>query len=82
MNLFSSSLGAGKTGIDAVLFLLNQNVEADKITWIIPNDPWLINRDKFKDLENMSLTNMTTLVRYEILCRGWPIKMAPLIIAK
>ena len=67
MNLFCFAPGAGKTGIDAVLFLLNQNVDADKITWIMPNDPWLVNRDKFKDLENMSLTNMTTLVRYEII---------------
>ena len=38
-------LGAGKTGIDAVLFLLHQNVEADKIIWVMPNDAWLMNRD-------------------------------------
>ena len=38
-------LGAGKTGIDAILFLLNQNVEADKIVWIMPNDAWFMNRD-------------------------------------
>ena len=38
-------LGAGKTGIDAILFLLNQNVEADKIIWVMPNDAWLMNRD-------------------------------------
>ena len=38
-------LGAGKTGIDAILFLLHQNVEVDKIIWIMPNDAWLMNRD-------------------------------------
>ena len=38
-------LGAGKTGIDAILFLLHQNVEVDKIVWIMPNDAWLMNRD-------------------------------------
>ena len=38
-------LGSGKTGIDAVLFLMNQNVNPDKIIWIMPNDAWLVKRD-------------------------------------
>ena len=38
-------MGAGKTGLDAILFLIDQNVEPDKIVWIMPNDPWLTNRD-------------------------------------
>jgi hypothetical protein len=41
-------LGAGKTGIDAVLFLMNQNVDPDKIIWIMPNDAWYVNRDTLK----------------------------------
>lgn len=38
-------IGAGKTGIDAVLYLLEQNISPDKIVWIMPNDSWLILRE-------------------------------------
>jgi len=37
-------IGGGKTGIDAVLFLLGQGVEPAGITWIVPNDAWLLDR--------------------------------------
>lgn len=37
-------IGAGKTGMDAILFLLDQGVDADRIRWIVPNDAWLWNR--------------------------------------
>jgi hypothetical protein len=37
-------IGAGKTGIDATLFLLDGGVGPDQITWIISNDCWLIPR--------------------------------------
>ena len=45
-------IGAGKTGLDALLYLLERNVNPDKITWIVPNDCWYLNRDVFnmKDL--------------------------------
>ena len=39
-------IGAGKTGIDAVLFLLDQAVDPDRIRWIMPNDAWLFDRAK------------------------------------
>lgn len=37
-------IGAGKTGIDAVLWLLDNRVNPDKITWVMPRDAWLLNR--------------------------------------
>jgi len=37
-------IGAGKTGIDAILYLLDRNVDPNKIIWIMPNDSWLWNR--------------------------------------
>lgn len=37
-------IGSGKTGIDAVLFLLDQGVDPDHISWIMPNDAWLLDR--------------------------------------
>ncbi len=37
-------VGAGKTGIDACLWLLTNNVDPDKISWIMPRDSWFFNR--------------------------------------
>ena len=36
--------GSGKTGIDACLWLLENNVSSDAITWIMPRDAWYLNR--------------------------------------
>lgn len=41
-------IGAGKTGMDAVLFLLDRGVDPDKIRWIMPNDSWLWDRPTFQ----------------------------------
>jgi len=38
-------IGAGKTGIDAILFLLENGVEPARIQWIISNDMWLWARE-------------------------------------
>jgi len=38
-------IGAGKTGLDALLFLLAQGVKPSKIQWICSNDVWYLNRD-------------------------------------
>jgi hypothetical protein len=38
-------VGAGKTGIDSVLFLLDSGVAPERIQWVMPNDAWLLNRD-------------------------------------
>lgn len=37
-------VGAGKTAIDAVLWLLANHVEPDDISWIMPRDSWFLNR--------------------------------------
>lgn len=37
-------IGGGKTGIDACLWLLEQQVDPRKITWIISRDAWLTDR--------------------------------------
>jgi hypothetical protein len=37
-------IGAGKTGIDSILFLLEQGVAPDHVQWIVPNDAWLWDR--------------------------------------
>jgi hypothetical protein len=37
-------VGAGKTGIDAILFLLDAGVDPERIQWIVSNESWLWNR--------------------------------------
>jgi hypothetical protein len=37
-------VGAGKTGIDACLWLLKQGIAPERLTWIAPRDSWLIDR--------------------------------------
>ena len=41
-------IGAGKTGIDAVLFLLDRGVDPELITWIVSNDAWLWLRERIQ----------------------------------
>jgi hypothetical protein len=37
-------IGAGKTGQDACIWLLNAGVSADAIQWVRPREPWLLPR--------------------------------------
>lgn len=37
-------VGAGKTGMDACLWLLRNDISPDKLTWIMPRDSWLMDR--------------------------------------
>lgn len=37
-------LGAGKTAMDSVLWLLESGAGAAQIRWVVPRDPWMINR--------------------------------------
>jgi hypothetical protein len=41
-------IGAGKTGMDAVCWLLDQGEPADRIRWIRPRDFWILNRKYFQ----------------------------------
>jgi len=37
-------VGAGKTGMDACIWLLENGVAHERIRWIVPRDPWMMNR--------------------------------------
>ena len=37
-------VGAGKTATDAIVWLTAQGVAPDRITWIRPREPWMLNR--------------------------------------
>lgn len=38
-------VGSGKTGIDTVLWLLQQGTRPGQISWVVPRDAWLYNRE-------------------------------------
>lgn len=37
-------IGAGKTAMDAAIWLINSGASADSIRWVVPRDSWLMNR--------------------------------------
>lgn len=41
-------VGAGKTGIDACLWLLSRGTDPSDITWIMPRDSWLLDRARLQ----------------------------------
>ncbi|HUQ40229.1 MAG TPA: NAD(P)-binding protein [Acidimicrobiales bacterium] len=41
-------VGAGKTGMDAILWLLDNGADPDSIRWVMPRDYWLLNRACFQ----------------------------------
>ncbi len=36
--------GSGKTATDAIVWLLAQGVPCERITWVRPREPWMLNR--------------------------------------
>lgn len=46
-------LGAGKTVADACIWLLDNDVEPDRIRWIRPRDAWFYDRRHFQPLEQV-----------------------------
>ncbi|RKQ69693.1 hypothetical protein DES40_2497 [Litorimonas taeanensis] len=51
-------IGGGKTGIDCVLFLLENHVDPDKITWVKSRDGWLLNRENTQPSEDFFFNTM------------------------
>ncbi len=46
-------LGSGKTAADACVWLLDNDVEPDRIRWIRPRDAWFHDRAQFQPLEQV-----------------------------
>ena len=58
-------IGAGKTAMDAGIWLLNHGAAPDSISWVMPRDSWLVNRlttqpgeEFFKDAIGGQVTQM------------------------
>ena len=56
-------VGSGKTGIDACLWLLEQGVDPDQIRWIMPRDPWLLDRANLQSGEEFFLDTWGSMTR-------------------
>ena len=41
-------VGAGKTGMDACIWLLENGADPQRIRWIVPRDSWILNRANFQ----------------------------------
>ncbi len=46
-------LGSGKTAVDACIWLLDNDVEPDRIRWVRPRDAWFYDRSHFQPLEQV-----------------------------
>lgn len=46
-------LGAGKTAMDACVWLLEQGVDPGRITWVKPREPWMIDRKNLQPREKV-----------------------------
>lgn len=49
-------IGAGKTGMDACLWLLKSGVSPDSIRWIMPRDSWMFDRKNIQPGRDFLLT--------------------------
>ena len=54
-------VGAGKTGIDACLWLLAQQVSPEQIRWIMPRDSWFQNRASVQSGEAFFMSTFTAM---------------------
>lgn len=64
-------VGAGKTGIDACVWLLEHGVAPDRIRWIMPRDPWLQDRANAQPgIENFERYAQGSLRQYEALAQA------------
>jgi hypothetical protein len=68
-------LGAGKTAIDSVSWLLANGAPQGSITWVLPRDPWLINRTFFQPgLKHFEQTIGGTARQFEIFASASSVK--------
>jgi len=68
-------IGAGKTGLDALLYLLDHEVDPGQIYWIVSNDCWYFNRDmaEMKNFYSSVTTQFNGLLAAESLDKMYEI---------
>ncbi len=64
-------VGSGKTGMDAVLWLLDNGIEPAHIRWIMPRDCWMMNRANFQPgIENFERSMGSTKAQLEAIAEA------------
>ena len=56
-------VGAGKTGMDACIWLLEQGVDPDQIRWVMPRDPWVLDRANFQSGDEFFMNTWSNMAR-------------------
>jgi hypothetical protein len=62
-------VGSGKTGMDAILWLLENGVPPSSIRWVMPRDAWLLNRANIQPGIEISSAALAALWRSST--RSW-----------
>jgi hypothetical protein len=64
-------VGAGKTGMDACVWLLQNGVDPDRIRWIKPRESWLLDRANFQPgAENFERTIGSAIHQFEAIANA------------
>jgi hypothetical protein len=64
-------VGSGKTGMDAILWLLENQVAPACIRWVMPRDAWLLNRANFQpDIENYAHSMAGIIGQFEAMAEA------------
>jgi hypothetical protein len=56
-------VGAGKTAMDVVLWLLDRDVNPDRIRWIVPRDAWFLDRANVQPGEEFFLASIGSVIK-------------------
>jgi hypothetical protein len=67
-------IGAGKTAMDAVCWLLDNGTPPDDIRWIRPREPWMLNRAFFQPGEGLLTTFAGIVLELEAMADGQSIE--------
>jgi len=63
-------LGSGKTAMDACHWLLDNCVDPDRIRWVRPREPWMVDRSSVQPLDLLGSTLEALAASVEILARA------------
>lgn len=64
-------VGSGKTGMDAILWLLENGVTPSRIRWIMSRDAWLMNRVNFQPgIENYERSVGSNIGQFDAICEA------------
>ena len=64
-------VGAGRTGMDAVLWLLENGVPPERVRWVMPRDAWFMNRANFQTgLDNFERNVGATIAQFDAMIQA------------